>query len=282
MSDDKHIADREHRALASGKGDGLDHSYLVEAGAGTGKTTVLVDRLMALLEAGTRISRIVAITFTEKAAGELKLRLRATLEKTVRELMEAGEVGREGDLLNRALHEIDRAQVSTIHGFCANILKERPVEAGVDPAFAVADELRRTLILDSVWDAWVREQFSRELPPAVAEAQSLGHGLPRIQELALHMVEDRDLLDLVPQAVEAPDGDALLSHLRDTARDFAELAATACEDPEDKALPEIRTFVRQVEVMDHLPDDIRLSYALRYIRPAPGTGKGRKGNCWTP
>ncbi len=83
MTSERPTVDAKHRALASGKGDGLAHTYLVEAGAGTGKTTVLVDRMLALIRSGVAISRIVAITFTEKAAGELKIRLRAELEAAI-------------------------------------------------------------------------------------------------------------------------------------------------------------------------------------------------------
>ena len=81
MSIESATSDREHRELARGLGGGLDLTCLVEAGAGTGKTSVLVDRLLAVVAAGTPVSRIVAITFTEKAAGELRVRFRTELEK---------------------------------------------------------------------------------------------------------------------------------------------------------------------------------------------------------
>ncbi|MBN2565604.1 MAG: UvrD-helicase domain-containing protein, partial [Candidatus Eisenbacteria bacterium] len=266
------IPDAEHRLLASGHGDGLRHTYLVEAGAGTGKTTVLVDRLLALIRAGARISRIVAITFTEKAAGELRVRLRGSLEHEIRHAPEQETDEVVLDRLIDAFHEIDRAQVSTIHGFCSNLLKERPVEAGVDPGFSVADELRRTLILDAVWDNWIRKQFAEQLPPAVAEAQSLGHGLNRIRELALHMVQNRDLLDLVPGFIDPPDIESLISDLHDAARSFAGLIESACSDPEDKALPATRDFIRQMQIAEDLPDGVRVSYVLRHVKPAPGRG----------
>jgi ATP-dependent helicase/nuclease subunit A len=144
MNESRTITDAKHRALASGEGDGLKHTYLVEAGAGTGKTTVLVNRLLALLRSGVSISRVVAITFTEKAAGELKIRLRSELERAVRKA-EADEA----EVLTSALHHIDRAHVTTIHSFCSALLKERPVEAGVDPNFSIADEYRRTVMLCS-------------------------------------------------------------------------------------------------------------------------------------
>jgi ATP-dependent helicase/nuclease subunit A len=123
MTNGRPTVDAEHRDLASGKGDGLGHTYLVEAGAGTGKTTVLVDRLLALIREGTAIPRIVAITFTEKAAGELKVRLREKLERAARDAEEAVKNGdeslaAEAATLADALHRIDRPYLSTIHGFC--------------------------------------------------------------------------------------------------------------------------------------------------------------------
>ncbi|MFH1690204.1 MAG: UvrD-helicase domain-containing protein [Candidatus Eisenbacteria bacterium] len=272
MSDTRTTADAKHRALASGEGDGLRHTYLVEAGAGTGKTTVLVNRLLALLRSGISISRIVAITFTEKAAGELKIRLRSELEHAAR-----NAEGEDAEALNSALHQIDRAQVNTIHSFCSSLLKERPVEAGVDPNFGVADEYRRTVMLDTVWDAWLREQFSESLPSCVAEAEALGHGLDRIRELALRLIDRRDLLHLVPGPVETGDLDTLTSDMVATAAAFKKLAATECTDPEDLAMAEIESFADETAMIEHLPEETRAAYVLRQIQPRP-VGKGRKDN----
>ena len=112
----------------------FDTTLLLEAGAGTGKTTVLVSRILALVRSGRApLDRIVAITFTEKAAGELKLRLRDGIEEA---LESEGEEGRRQRLL-AASHDLERAPVSTIHAFTAALLRERPFEAGLDPGFGV-------------------------------------------------------------------------------------------------------------------------------------------------
>ena len=277
MMGDRPTVDAEHRALASGKGDGLAHTYLVEAGAGTGKTTVLVDRLLALILSGVAISRIVAITFTEKAAGELKIRLRAELEAAARTAEKDESRAGDAAILTRALHQIDRAQVSTIHGFCSTLLKERPVEAGVDPSFGVTDEFRRTVILDAVWDTWLREQFSEDLPACVADAEALGHNLDRIRELALKLVDQRDLLDMVAGPVDVEDVGALAADLASAAREFAELARTDCTDSDDGAVSDIEKFVRQAEMIEHVPDEGRAAYALRQVNPRP-VGHGKQSN----
>jgi ATP-dependent exoDNAse (exonuclease V) beta subunit len=115
----------------------LDSTFVVEAAAGTGKTTVLVDRIVALVRTGrARLEQIISVTFTEKAAGEMKLRLRTKLEKARDATTAPGEVQR----LTRALEELEVARIGTIHGLCADLLREYPVEAGVDPLFEVAAE----------------------------------------------------------------------------------------------------------------------------------------------
>ncbi len=131
----------------------LDTTLVVEAAAGTGKTTELVARMVnTLAEGRARIGEIVAVTFTEKAAGELKLRLR--------EEIELARERREGDARTRledALAHLEDAHVSTIHGFCADLLRERPVEADVDPRFEVLLEPVAAQLLDGVVDEWLRE-----------------------------------------------------------------------------------------------------------------------------
>src|SRR5262245_47324209 len=91
----------------------LDDTIVVEAAAGTGKTTELVGRIVRILAHGrARVANIAAVTFTEKAAGELKLRLREALDEA-----RTKASGAERDRLNLALRSLEEAHVSTIHGF---------------------------------------------------------------------------------------------------------------------------------------------------------------------
>ncbi|HEY7500189.1 MAG TPA: UvrD-helicase domain-containing protein [Vicinamibacterales bacterium] len=134
----------------------LDSTLIVEAAAGTGKTTELVNRILRILAAGkTTIGKIVAVTFTEKAAGELKLRLREALE---RERMPAGGDARAR--LDEALTKLEEAHVSTIHGFCADLLRERPVEARVDPLFTVLTEAQAERLFAEAFGGWLQEQLA--------------------------------------------------------------------------------------------------------------------------
>ena len=134
--------------------DALDETLIVEAAAGTGKTTELVNRILRVLATGrATIVQIVAVTFTEKAAGELKLRLREALEK---ERADTEDVGARG-LLEHALRYLEEAHVNTIHGFCAELLRERPVEACIDPLFAVLTEPQSDRLYTRAFRAWLQE-----------------------------------------------------------------------------------------------------------------------------
>lgn len=122
------------RALNDEQADALDGAGIVfvSAGAGTGKTRVLVERYVrAIVEGGLSIDSILVITYTERAAAELGERIR----RRFRELDRA-------DLAR----EIDRAWISTIHGFCLRVLKGSPFEAGLDPRFRVLDESQARVI----------------------------------------------------------------------------------------------------------------------------------------
>lgn len=135
----------------------LDATLIVEAAAGTGKTTALVNRVVSIIRAGrTTLERIVAVTFTEKAAGEMKLRLRAELDEARHQSINSGE----RDNLSAALQALEIAHINTIHGFCADLLRERPVTAGLDPAFEVLDEAGADVLLREAFRVWFEQALS--------------------------------------------------------------------------------------------------------------------------
>ena len=139
----------------------LGATLIVEAAAGTGKTTMLVARIIAVLRAGLAdLDRVVAVTFTEKAAGEMKLRLRADLEKARNDAPTTpGERGH----LDRALAHLEVARIGTIHSLCGDLLREFPVEARVDPLFEVMPEDEALRLFEHGFDAWFQEVLQR--PP---------------------------------------------------------------------------------------------------------------------
>ena len=132
----------------------LDVTLVVEAAAGTGKTTELINRILRVLATGrAKMVEIVAVTFTEKAAGELKLRLREALERDRAEATDDTVRAR----LEVALATLEEAHVNTIHGFCAELLRERPVEAEVDPLFKVLTEPQADRLYSRAFRAWLQE-----------------------------------------------------------------------------------------------------------------------------
>jgi ATP-dependent exoDNAse (exonuclease V) beta subunit len=141
----------------------LDTTLIIEAAAGTGKTTELVNRIIAVIASGrARLRAIVAVTFTEKAAGELKLRLREEIDRACRD--KTGFNAAEQKHLLDALEDLEEARIGTIHSFCADLLRERPVEARVDPAFEVAPEDVATTLFENAFERWFEETLKNPGP----------------------------------------------------------------------------------------------------------------------
>jgi ATP-dependent helicase/nuclease subunit A len=127
--------------------DDLGATLFVEAGAGAGKTTSLVERILALVESGTPIDSIAAITFTEKAAAELRHRVRARLSERAAECND-----RLHEPFSAALARLDHAPIGTLHAFARRILDEFPIFAGLPPGFQVLDELESNLAFEERWE----------------------------------------------------------------------------------------------------------------------------------
>ncbi len=135
----------------------LGTSFVISAGAGTGKTTLLVDRIVNIVLTGfLKLDQIAAVTFTENAATTLKLRLRDALERARAEAADSAVVARASE----GLTTIERAQVSTIHALCTAMLQERPIESGVTPGFRVADEALSDFIFEEAWEEWLQDRLT--------------------------------------------------------------------------------------------------------------------------
>ena len=134
----------------------LSTTLLVEASAGTGKTQSLVDRMTALVATGaTSIDRLSAVTFTIRAAAQLRQRFQNSIEKALREERDDTRQTR----LARALAGIDSCFVGTIHAFAARLLRERPVEAGLDPRFQEMDDPEDGVARNQAWDRFSESLF---------------------------------------------------------------------------------------------------------------------------
>ena len=151
----------------------LDTNLLVEAGAGSGKTTALVGRMAALVRTGrARVEQIAAVTFTRKAAAELRERFQVELESEAR-AARTGSNHEAAERLEAALRDLDRATLGTIHSFCARLLREHPLEAGVDPDFEEISGVDETRSQRAFWDRHL-QRLSAAGDPLLAELAEVG------------------------------------------------------------------------------------------------------------
>ncbi|MFN2143253.1 MAG: UvrD-helicase domain-containing protein [Candidatus Promineifilaceae bacterium] len=131
-------------ALARGR------DVAVTAGAGTGKTRTLVARYLSLLADDVPLRQIVAVTFTRKAAREMRNRVR---QEIGRYLAQDDLGGGERERWQQYYNELDAARIGTIHNLCADILRAHPAEAGIDPRFAVLDETQSAILVEEAAEA---------------------------------------------------------------------------------------------------------------------------------
>src|SRR3954447_23674148 len=196
----------------------LDRNLFVEAGAGTGKTKVLVDRVVRLVATGTvrEPAGLVAITFTEAAAAELRDRIRAELERAAADpSLASDERARCREMRDR----IDEAVITTLHGFAQRVLAEHPLEAGLPPAFEVDDSVASSVRFADRWRAFCDDLFAdpdAEDDLLLAHALSLGtHRLRDVAQL-FHDRWDRVVeAELPSPPIPAFDLEPVLRPLRD-------------------------------------------------------------------
>ena len=160
----------------------------VSAGAGTGKTTVLVERFVRAIDRGVDVGSILVITYTERAAAELRSRIRARL----------GELGR-----RELTRELDAAWISTIHGFCLRLLKQHPFAAGLDPRFRVLDESQAAVLRAEAFDDALAEFCAREQPDRLALLATYGSAALRRMLTSVY-----ETLRAAGRGLELPIGDA--------------------------------------------------------------------------
>jgi len=269
----------------------LDRSYVVEAAAGTGKTTELVARIIHVLRTahrGADIGTIAAVTFTEKAAGELKLRLREELERERHRTS-----GAERERVETALAYLEEARVSTIHGFCADLLRERPVEARIDPQFQVLTEDQAARLYDVAFDGWLQEQLGA---PGEGVRRSLRRTarrnfgadidedgpIARLKRAGLSLVEWRD--HPARWRRDPFDRDGEIRRLVAEVEAFADMSDGPAWDRDTLYLDttRARTLARTIRTGLIAPDDldgiegllVDLQHDRNFARPRKGSGAG--------
>ncbi len=230
--------------------EALDRTLVVEAAAGTGKTTALVGRIVAIVRAGkATLKQIIAVTFTEKAAGEMKLRLRGELEKARQKSAAPEEKLR----LETALEELEVARIGTIHALCADLLREHPIEARVDPLFEVAKEPESQALLDAAFDTWLPATL-RKPPEGVRRLlrrrpKRRDQSAPRelLRRAAWQLVGHRDFD--APWEIPPLSREALLDALLPKLRELAALSSAG--DSDDFLKHNLKELERFVSDLDH-------------------------------
>jgi len=176
-------------------------SFFVEAGAGSGKTHSLVDRMTGLIRYGhAGIENIAAVTFTRKAAAELREKFQIGLEKIIHETATPEE---EKNRIDNALSNFEQSSISTIHSFCARLLRERPIEAGIDPGFEEIEEADDVIFAEIVWAEYLEKQ-GFENSKAIGWMQENGIFPQSITDIYQKLVQYPDV-EVFRESLERPD-----------------------------------------------------------------------------
>ena len=231
----------------------LGTNFLVEAGAGSGKTTSLVDRMVHLIYTGTaEIREIVAITFTRKAADELKVRFQAKLEQAWKT---------EADLdvkfrLGEALQNIEQSFLGTVHSFCAKLLRERPIEANLDLAFAELEKNDDFDLLEEAWQQYLQGVLLED-PEKFEVLNELGITVENLFDWLKDLREYPDV-EWVADTVAKPDlaacYDSFIDLLKEAKRCFPE----EHEKGPDKLQEPIERALRQYHFNPQPQDKVRM------------------------
>lgn len=236
-----------------------DSTLFVEAGAGTGKTTALVARVVEMVAVDwlPQMQGLAAITFTENAAAELRNRIREALEQAARGSFRGRTYDEEqASRCAGALRELDDAAITTLHGFAARILSDVPLEAGLPPGFAVSDAITSQLEAARSWRRFVDELLDDEtVTQHVLAGLTLELNLDQLRQTAAVFAANWDQLESRPFADKAlpaldcasvlepllraasvadagPEGDKLTDYLRSTVRPAVD-ELRSLEDPLD-------------------------------------------------
>ncbi|MGQ9536772.1 MAG: UvrD-helicase domain-containing protein [Actinomycetota bacterium] len=243
----------------------LDRNLLVEAAAGTGKTSAMIDRMLALLRSGScrHIRHLAAVTFTRKAAAEIRSRFLAAAEDAWRKAEDQVEKER----LKMALENSEQCFIGTIHSFCARILRERPLEAGLGLEFREIDDLEDSQLREEAWEEFWNRLLMRDEKNLLGRLEERGLRLydlkaaflsyadfPDVEEWPRPRRElDEELLGAARRKLEK-----YLDHMRELAPRLPSEAGN------DKLIPELRRLPR---VISHyrLDETVELMEALEEL-----------------
>ncbi|WP_104116846.1 exodeoxyribonuclease V subunit beta [Arthrobacter sp. B1805] len=258
------LADQFDRGLIE---TDLGTNVFVEAGAGSGKTHELVERICTLvMTGGVELKNIAAITFTEKAAGELRDRVRRKLKDSD-----------PSEARDRALGQLDTAPIGTIHSFAARVISEHPIQAGVPPLITIVDELRSQIAFTRRWEAIRHQLFNDEtLDEALRILLAVGGSLNHLETVASALDANWDRLESHPPQRRPIPTVNLGPLLQQTAEVLEH--TKHCSDADDfllVAIEKIRSWHGRLENASIG----ELALVLEILDDIPSTPKqGKKGN----
>ena len=260
-----HLSDQPARDRISSD---LAGTLFVEAGAGSGKTRALVDRVVALIGSGVAMENIAAITFTEKAAAELRDRIRRRL-RSPETCQKLGE-----ERTETALLQLDGAAVGTLHSFAQRILSEHPVEAGLPPSVEVLDDIGSQIEFDVRWREFLDQLLDEpEMGPALLRLEMLRVTLKQIPALAVKLNQNWDRLEGLghePCPLPPVDIDDIDSGLQV----LAAIKDRCTAGREDALFVRIEAVERELARLDGCEDDVA---RIEILRSAIDAGRGAAG-----
>ena len=270
----------------------LNANFIVEAGAGTGKTYALVSRAVALVKAGHPMPGIVAITFTEAAAAELSERIRSRLEQ----LLDDHHPDNDNDLLaanltpdhrahiRKAIAELDQASIQTIHSFAAQLLRERPLSpaVGLPPGWIPQDDVDTKERFAEEWDNWLGWALgkdtgvSEDLQTALRYLIGANAGIPTWEKIA-QSFSDRYSRISDDVSITATD------LLADIVRHISSLKAlqSECKDQSDSLYLRIESTIQMFQSLQGMTNTFAdASIASPVRRPNIRVGNTGRGANW--
>ena len=262
---------------------GLNRTLFVEAGAGSGKTTQLVERIVNLvLREGLRLSEIAAITFTEAAAAELQARVRVRFEREVEQTTDP----QRRDRSLQAIADADMAAISTLHGFASRILGEFAVEAHIPPRVTVLDAVSSQLAHEARWERFVERLHS---DPALRGLLTRAAVLDiALEQRYPSQATFRDVADVLAQnwdriaeiaAADPPPLEPLDLSAIDAAVWAIRELPNHCLDPDDLFARHLRAEVMpSLDLLDAVVDPLQRLQMARGLKIT--VGKGGKKTAW--
>ncbi len=236
----------------------LQTTIFVEAGAGSGKTERLVKRVLALvLDGQVALEHIAAITFTDKAAAELRERIRSALEDRLADETLATPKARRYE---EALDQLDAAAIGTLHSFARRLLSEHPVEAALPPRIDVLDEVSSEVAFEERWSESVEwllgDQIAARL---VLLLDAAGVTLDHLRAVARSFEENWDLVEERVEATKELSVPLVDAEVKEAAAHLRRLCAGArCTDPADTLRRRLDALATVCSSLDQAADSVEL------------------------